>query len=738
RCDPNSVLTVADCNFAQNVAGLGAGLYADVNSIMAVTDSVFLENLADGGLGGAMLWAGQMEISDCTVSHNTAGLGGGLFAVNSKKTTITRSLLTANRAGASIGDPNVAPDPNDPNTIIIIDVNIPLTIGQGGGMFAFSTPMTIRDTIMSYNFSDSSGGALYIAGNMSDANITNCLIISNAAGRDGGGISANWYARPYIANCTVSGNAAAGASGEPGRTGLGGGMYVSYHADCEVTDSIFWNNYSLKGHEMYVGTGFEHDPRSSRLVVLYSDIKDGLDDVFVDDGCTLIWGLENIDADPLFVAGILDDYYLSQVVSGQAADSPCVRTADPDPGITYVDDVGLVGYTTRTDGISDVGVVDMGYHRQMVQPCKFCDIDPNGKIDFFDFAVLAERWLDQGCSDADGWCGGADATLDAAVDFDDVAFMATCWLVEDNAPPVPDPAEWSVEPYLSGLSARMTAVRAVDMWGWPVEYYFECVRGDGDDSGWIESNEYTDGGLTPGVRYGYRVKARDTSPYLNETGWSEVVYAGEEDTTPPVGLMWIIAPRAVSHDTIVMIAYAEDASGVEYLFTNVTLGYDSGWREEPNWVDTGPDPNTPLVQDTLYCYTLRARDMSPAQHVSQLSGQACARTLIPPDTTPPYPAPTWDPNDPNLWPAAIFIGPDAWTGWGYTMTCSVAADPSGGVQYWFQCYEESTINSGWINVNTWTTPGFTMSGQNHGFWVKARDAFGNETAWSIVKRPREL
>jgi len=304
-------------------------------------------------------------------------------------------------------------------------------------------------------------------------------------------------------------------------------------------------------------------------------------------------------------------------------------------------------------------------------------------------------------------------------------------------PPVPDPAQWSVEPYLSGLTARMTAVMAVDMWGWPVEYYFECVRGDGNDSGWIENNDYVDSGLSPGVKYGYRVKARDTSPYLNETRWSEVAYTGEEDTTPPAGLMWVIEPYAVSWNTVAMIAYAEDASGVEYLFTNVTLGYDSGWGVEPNWIDTGPDPNTPLDPNTVYCYTLQVRDMSPAHNWRQLSGEACVRTLIPPDTTPPAPAPTWDPNDPNMWPAEIYVGPGWPNGYGYTMTCTVSADPSGPVQYWFQCHEEPDINSGWISVNTWTTPGFTISGQNHGFWVKARDAYGNETAASIVKRPSD-
>jgi len=249
----------------------------------------------------------------------------------------------------------------------------------------------------------------------------------------------------------------------------------------------------------------------------------------------------------------------------------------------------------------------------------------------------------------------------------------------------------------------MTAVEAVDMWGGVVEYFFDCVRGDGDTSGWIESNEYADGGLSPGVKYGYRVKTRDK--YKNETWWSEIAYAGEEDTTPPAGLMWVIEPSAVSHITVMMTAYAEDASGVEYLFTNITLGYDSGWKEEPNWVDTGPDPNTSLDPNTWYCYTLQVRDMSPAQNWRMLSGEACALTLIPPDETPPV----WDDGDPNLWVAQIYLGPDPWTGYGYTMTCSLATDPSVPVEYRFMIHETDGVppaarDSGWIAVNAWTTP----------------------------------
>jgi len=459
------------------------------------------------------------------------------------------------------------------------------------------------------------------------------------------------------------------------------------------------------------------------LVVQYCDVKNGKPDVSVPPGyeAYLIWGGGNINADPLFVEGALDRYYLSHLATGQPAQSPCV-----DAGSTFAGDVGLVGYTTRLDGAPDTSVVDMGYHRRTLESCRYCDLVYDGLVNFADFAKVADRWLDQGCSDADGWCGGADVTFDMAVNFKDVAFMAECWLVEDLSPPFPDPAEWLSEPGLAGTTtATMVAKTAVDSWGWPVEYFFECVRGNCDDSGWIPSSSYTDSALTPGVRYGYRVKARDTSPRLNETGWSPVAYVGQEDTIPPAALMWNLVPTPSSPNSIAMQAYAEDASGVQYYFENITIsGHFSGWQNEPNWIDTYL---TPGVQ---YCYHVKARDKSPLANETYWSDIACATTPLPPDTTPPTPNPMlWDANDPNLLPTEIWIGPDVTFGWAVTMTCVAANDPSGPVQYYFDSLD-GPYDSGWINVNTYTTPVVGRTGQLLRFRVQARDIWDNRTDWS--------
>jgi Subtilase family/Divergent InlB B-repeat domain/Right handed beta helix region len=75
------------------------------------------------------------------------------------------------------------------------------------------------------------------------------------------------------------------------------------------------------------------------------------------DPNTFTWGLNshNINADPLFVGG----YFLSQIAAGQLINSPCVDTGSEDVNSP---DINLGGYTTRTDGVNDVNIVDMGYH----------------------------------------------------------------------------------------------------------------------------------------------------------------------------------------------------------------------------------------------------------------------------------------------------------------------------------------------------------------------------------------
>lgn len=73
---------------------------------------------------------------------------------------------------------------------------------------------------------------------------------------------------------------------------------------------------------------------------------------------TLLPGVGNMSGvDPLFVDGPGGSTYLSQVASGQAADSPAL-----DAGGASAADLAVGLRTTRTDGQRDEGPVDLGFH----------------------------------------------------------------------------------------------------------------------------------------------------------------------------------------------------------------------------------------------------------------------------------------------------------------------------------------------------------------------------------------
>ena len=705
-CDVNSTVEFIDCNIMNNEApkptdvyhlnpylGYGGGIAFERTASVTFTNCNISGNVAS--VGGGMYWAeADPEIVDCNVSGNLAYRGGGMFATKTSG-VVENCVIQRNFAGTA---------PNDVDNVA----------GQGGGIYCFNADALIVDCSIGHNIANSSGGGSYVSD--SEVWFKNCLIINNLAGRDGGGVSANWYANAVLANCTFVGNAAIGTFGAPGNTGLGGGLYASYESDTAVIDSIFWNNYALKGSEMGVGTGFEHDPRPAKLTVSYSDVKGGRPGVQVDTGCTLNWGAGNIDSDPLFVEGMLGSYYLSQKATGepnQNKDSPCVNTGSDFASnlemIRWTTPTGeIVGYTTRTDGELERGKVDMGYHYRTVEPCRFCDLIYDGVINFHDFAKLASNWLHTGCSDADGWCHGGDLTFDRVVNAEDLAYLAECWLVEDTEAPIPNPSEWEIEPYLtSSSSIKMIARTAFDEWGWDVEYYFDCVYGNCHDRSWQESPTYQDTGLKTDARYGYRVKARDELG--NMTDWSVIRYAGVRDTIPPAPApTWAVAPYTLpdpnGQTQIAMEATtAYDDSGVSYGFWNVTndpAGNNIIWQPGQQFIDVNLDPNT------TYCYRVKARDGSANLNETAWSVMACATTLLPWDTTPPTPNPAqWDPvADVNGFDGRPrkFYGGGGSLDYYATMTAVQAVDPS-GVEYKFVCVRDDPgFSSPWQTSPTYT------------------------------------
>ena len=288
-------LTVTSCAFTGNTAGYGGGIYGSGGTI---TDCSFVENAATFG-GGIYCQGGAIE--DCSLTLNTASHGGGIHCSGC---TVTRCSLVENATS---------------------------TFGNGGGIWGSATSVT--NSYIAVNTA-SEGGGIYGR----NLTVTNCSITGNTADNTGGGIHSD-EGDTTIANDTMTGNTA----------DAGGGVYC-YEGDATITNTILWGDTADLGSEI----AYRYNPAA--VYVSYSDVQGGEAGVY--PGMVgVTWGPGNMDLDPLFVPGPDGEHYLSQVVAGQAADSPCVDAGDPG-----TDPWGWDSMTTRTDQTSDSGTVDIGYH----------------------------------------------------------------------------------------------------------------------------------------------------------------------------------------------------------------------------------------------------------------------------------------------------------------------------------------------------------------------------------------
>lgn len=125
-------------------------------------------------------------------------------------------------------------------------------------------------------------------------------------------------------------------------TYFGGGIACTDASLPIVTNMIIWNNHAPTGKEIYVGNTL--DP--STFTISYSDVYNGMNDVFVEAGCTLNWGTGMIDANPLFVDPTAFDLHLPYP-------SPCVNAGDNlAPGLPFLD---FEGDDRIVDGTADMG-----------------------------------------------------------------------------------------------------------------------------------------------------------------------------------------------------------------------------------------------------------------------------------------------------------------------------------------------------------------------------------------------
>jgi len=348
--------TITDCTVTDNTADLyGGGIYCQNGPSPSITDCTVSGNVSGERGGGICCWDSSPSIKSCTITSNAQtsyeGSGGGIYIYDNCAPTVENCTIDGNTAGGKGGGIScqfaaparvedcaiggntavrsgggISCDGGSP-TIKNCTVDGNTTGGKGGGISCeWSSLASVSGCMIADNYAEMKGGGIYCY-ESSRPELTNCLIVRNTAGLGGGtccetdftnGVSAP---SPIITNCTIADNTASEA---------GGAIYCC-DSDCEPTvlNTILWSN-EIAGD-------------TTNLTITYSDVEGG-------------WsgsGTENIDQEPLFVGG----YYLSHIAAGQGADSPCIDTG------WYTSAYhGVADLTTRTDGVFDTSIVDMGYH----------------------------------------------------------------------------------------------------------------------------------------------------------------------------------------------------------------------------------------------------------------------------------------------------------------------------------------------------------------------------------------
>ncbi len=629
---------------------------------------------------------------------------------------ITDNTISENNGGIAYCD--------GPITDNVISNNSNTDSGNGGAIL-FCDGLIARN-VLANNYAVYRGGACYectgdiigntITGNKSEiagGGIANCrgriannVITGNVSG-SGGGL----FGCVQIYNNTIVGNVAHGNGGALGQcpgyvsnnaiafneAGFVGGIYGasvnSYNA--------FWSN---EGGNVGGGSGIGEGDLTA-------------DPFFVSTG---YWDDNQTpdESDDFWVNG---DYHVRSAAGRWSADdkrwiadtqtSPCIDAGNPDSDWTAElwphgrrINIGAYGGTAQAGmSLSPVGTA------ANLNP----DVnDVNDWVDFSDMALLSDKWLSREAPLIQ------DINRDGVVDLADYSILVSNWHPKPPPPlpPEPNPMTWQTVPYaLSASTIAMTATTAISSDDTGVEYYFECVSGGGHDSGWQDEPTYTDTSLASNKAYSYRVKARNKGN-LVETAYSEPGSATTqpEDTTPPTPnpATWDVEPYVVPPASIRMVATtASDVSGVEYYFECTSNpAYSSGWQDSPIY------QTSTLPRGYYYSFVTRSRDKSSNRNTTANSTEV---TL---DLEPPTP-------DPMQWesePREVYHGGGSFDYWAQ-MTAVEATDPSGSVQYYFECTTEPGFSSGWQTSRSYEVR-VGRRGQRQSFRVKARDAYGNETA----------
>jgi len=371
RGDP----TLTNCTFERNWARHYGGCIYNVQSNPTLISCSFVGSVAVSG-GGMYNSQSSPTLTDCHFSGNRTNLfvgrGGGMYNGDGSSPTLVNCTFSGNTSVAS----------------------------AGGGMYNDHSSPTLTNCIFTGNSAPREytgrGGAM-CGRNNSHAALTNCLFIGNQANHSGGAIYDSNDCNLKLTNCTFAGNQA-----ERGNAFGCSNPDDVLPGEAYITNCILWDG----GNEVW-------DRDGSQIRIAYSNIKELKNAVFDPYG-GIIWGEGNIDADPCFVEPDEGDYHLRWI-------SPCVDAGDPN-NADYSEQVDIDGEPRVMRGRVNMGADEVGKTQ--------ADFTRNGTVDFDDVVVFVRSWLST--AEEDRWHGLCDLYENGRIDWVDWAELAEDWRLADQ------------------------------------------------------------------------------------------------------------------------------------------------------------------------------------------------------------------------------------------------------------------------------------------------------------------
>ena len=350
NCFNYSEVIIDNC-IISNHGGSG-GLKIDYFCTISMTNCEVNSNTNSDTGGGIDLRQSTLFLDGCSIDDNesTAGgsrYGGGIFASDSA-ITANECLFSSNRVtysgnGSSMYGGGVYliqstanfTDTDFFNNSCSVHSNYSAGSSAGGAIYFGSGNLEITRCNFSENYSyktygPSNGGAIYIYS--ADNLLVSDSVFTNNSTNTGSGGAIYSTVNSTLTNCLFTGNTAPDAASAIDSPGTFTNLTVISNAA----------NYAITGAATLTNSIIRGTSPLPNCPTTYSCIEGGKS------------GIGNFSVDPMFEAGPQGDYYLSQISSGQVADSPCIDSGDPNSPL-------IIG-TTRTDELNDTGIVDMGYH----------------------------------------------------------------------------------------------------------------------------------------------------------------------------------------------------------------------------------------------------------------------------------------------------------------------------------------------------------------------------------------